>query len=109
MRQLFFNVTIVNDNITEDAEMLIAKLTLDPADQARLENLVTVSPDVATVTIQDDDGKNPIIMYSNFLADLGAVKIQESYDTTINPHPTTQFHLLFGKGACCNLFTAQVG
>ena len=65
-RQLFFNVTIVNDNITEDAEMLRASLTLDPADQARLGNLVIVSPHVATVTIQDNDGKNPIIMYSNF-------------------------------------------
>ena len=57
--------------------MLIARLTLDPADQARLENLVSVSPHVATITIQDDDGKKPIIMYSNFLADLGAVKIQK--------------------------------
>ena len=49
-------MTIGNDNITEDAEMFSASLTLDPADQARLENRVTVSPEVATVTIQDNDG-----------------------------------------------------
>ena len=29
---------------------------LSPADQARLHNHVTVQPDSATVTIQDDDG-----------------------------------------------------
>ena len=58
MRQLSFNVTIVNDNITEDAEMFNVRLTLDPADQARIGNLVTVSPDVATVTIQDNDGQH---------------------------------------------------
>ena len=58
MRQLSFNVTIGNDDIPEDAEMFSASLTLDPAEQARLENRVTVSPHVATVTIQDDDGKH---------------------------------------------------
>ena len=63
VRQLSFNVTIVNDSIPEDAEMFSASLTLDPADQARLENRVIVSPRVATVTIQDNDGKNPIIMH----------------------------------------------
>ena len=58
MRQLSFNVSIVNDNITEDAEIFSTRLTLDPADQARLGNRVRVSPDVATVTIQDTDGKH---------------------------------------------------
>ena len=57
VRQLSFNVSIVNDSIPEDAEMFNVSLTLDPADQARLGNCSTVSPDVATVTIQDDDGK----------------------------------------------------
>ena len=57
VRQLSFNVSIVNDNIPEDAKMFSASLTLDPADQARLGNRVTVSPNVATVTIQDNDGK----------------------------------------------------
>ena len=57
MRQLSFDVPIVNDNITEDAETFTASLTLDPADQARLGNRVRVSPDVATVTINDTDGK----------------------------------------------------
>ena len=47
----------MNDNILEGAEMLNVSLTFDPADQARLGNRVTVSPDVATVTIQDNDGK----------------------------------------------------
>ena len=58
MRQLSFSVPIVNDNITEDAEIFSARLTLDPADQARLGNRVRVSPDVATVTINDTDGKH---------------------------------------------------
>ena len=58
VRQLSFNVSIVNDNILEDEETFIASLTLDPADQARLGNRLTVSPDVATVTIQDNDGKH---------------------------------------------------
>ena len=58
MRQLSFDVPIVNDNITEDAETFTARLTLDPADQARLGNRVRVSPDIATVTINDTDGKH---------------------------------------------------
>ena len=58
MCQLSFEVFIVNDSILEDAEMFSANLTLDPADQARLGNRVTVSPDVATVTVKDDDGKH---------------------------------------------------
>ena len=57
MQQLSFNVTIVNDNITEGAEMFSVSLTLDPDDQARIGNLVTVSPDVAAITIQDNDGQ----------------------------------------------------
>ena len=59
-------MTIVDDNIPEDVEMFNVSLTLDPADQARFGNRVTVSPDVATVTLQDDDGKHaekPIIMF----------------------------------------------
>ena len=58
MHQLSFSVSIANDNITEDAEIFSARLNLDPADQARLGNRVTVSPDVATVTMQDTDGKH---------------------------------------------------
>ena len=54
VRQLSFNVSIVNDDILEDAKMFSMRLTLDPADQARR---VTVSPDAAAVTIQDNDGK----------------------------------------------------
>ena len=48
----------MNDNIPEDAEMFSASLILDPADKARLGNRtrVTVSPEVATVTIQDNEG-----------------------------------------------------
>ena len=62
VRQLSFNVSIVNDNIPEEAEIFNVSLTLDPADQARLRNhtRVTVSPDVATVTIQDDEGKHVV-------------------------------------------------
>ena len=58
MRQLSFSVSTANDNITEDAETFSAKLTLHHSDQARLGNRVRVSPDVATVTVQDDDGKH---------------------------------------------------
>ena len=50
-------MSIVNDNIPEDDKMFGTSLTLDPADQARLGNRVAVSPNVATVTVQDDDGK----------------------------------------------------
>ena len=58
VRQLSFTVSIVNDSIPEDDETFNISLTLAPADQARLGNRVTVSPDVATVTIQDNDGKH---------------------------------------------------
>ena len=61
VHQLSFNVSIVNDNIPEDDEMFRARLTLDSADQARLGNRVRVSPHVATITIQDNDGKHLII------------------------------------------------
>ena len=54
VRELSFNVSIVDDNTPESAETFHANLTLDPADQARL---VTVSYNAATVTIQDNDGK----------------------------------------------------
>ena len=54
-------MSIVNDSIPEDAEMFNVSLTLDPAVQARLGNRVTVSPRVATITIQDDDSKHLII------------------------------------------------
>ena len=60
MHQLSFDVSIVNDNVTEDAETFTARLTLDPADQARLGSRVTVLPDVATVTINDNDGRQSI-------------------------------------------------
>ena len=57
VRQLSFEVSIVDDNITEDAEMFNANLTLDSADQAELVGNVTVLPAVATATIVDNDGK----------------------------------------------------
>jgi len=49
--------------IPEDDETFIANLTLLPADQARLGNRVTVQPDSATVTIQDDEGTTVIDNY----------------------------------------------
>ena len=54
VRQLSFNVSIVNDNISEDAEMFRATLALDVDDQA---DLVTVSPDEAIVTILEDNDR----------------------------------------------------
>ena len=56
VRQLSFNVSIVNDAIPENDEYFTVRLTLLPADQARLGNRVTVQPDLATVTILDDEG-----------------------------------------------------
>ena len=49
-------MSIVNDMIPEDNETFTANLTLLPADRARLGTRVTVNPDLATVTIEDDDG-----------------------------------------------------
>ena len=46
--------------ITEVVKTFSVSLTLDPADQARLGSHVTVSPDVATVTIQDTDSRESI-------------------------------------------------
>ena len=69
VREISFNLSIVNDNITEDTEMFNISLTLDPADHDRLGDRVTVSPDVATVTIQDNDGKH---MYFNIKSVLGS-------------------------------------
>ena len=63
VRRLSFNVSIVNDAIPEDDEDFTAHLTLLPADQARLRNRVTVRPDLATVTILDDDGTIPVNSY----------------------------------------------
>ena len=57
VRQLSFNVSIVNDNTLEDAEMFNASLTIESTDKARLGNHVRVSPNEATVTIQDDQSK----------------------------------------------------
>ena len=61
VRQLSFNVSIVNDAIPEDDEDFTTSLTLLPADQTRLGNWVTVDPDLATVTILDDDGTIPVM------------------------------------------------
>ena len=57
VHQLSFNVSIINDNTPEDAEVFNASLTIDSTDQARLGNPVRVSPNEATVTIQDNHGK----------------------------------------------------
>ena len=47
---------IVDDSIPENDEMFNVSLTLDPADRARLGNRLTVSPDVTTLIILDNDG-----------------------------------------------------
>ena len=57
VRQLSFNVSIVNDVILDpEDETFTASLALAPADRARLGTRVTVNPDLATVTILDDEG-----------------------------------------------------
>ena len=58
VRQLSFNVSIVNDMIPEDNEVFNASLTLSPDDRPRFGDLVTVAPDLASVTILDDEGKS---------------------------------------------------
>ena len=58
MRELSFNVSIMSDSIPEDDETFNVSLTLDPADHDRLGDRVILSPDVATVIIQDNDGKH---------------------------------------------------
>ena len=62
MRQLSFNVSIVDDMIPEDDEDFTASLTLAPADRTRLGTRVTVDPDLATVTIEDNDGTLAIML-----------------------------------------------
>ena len=54
VRQLSFNMPIVNDSIPEDSEMFRATLSLEDDDQA---DFVTVSPDEAIITIEDNDGR----------------------------------------------------
>ena len=53
-------MSIVNDDIPEDTETFGVSLTLDPDNRNRLSNRVTVSPDVATITMQDNDRKQYI-------------------------------------------------
>ena len=48
----------MNDSIPEDDETFNVSLKLDSADHDRLGDCVIVSPDVATVIIQDNDGKH---------------------------------------------------
>ena len=62
VRQLSFNVSIVDDMIPEDDEDFTASLTLAPADRTRLGTRVTVDPDLATVTIEDNDGTLAIML-----------------------------------------------
>ena len=54
VRELSFNVSIVNDSTPEGDEMFRIILTLDSAGQDRLSSRVRVEPNVATITIQDD-------------------------------------------------------
>ena len=56
-RELTFNVSIVNDNSPELAEIFYTRLSPNHTDQARLDNRMAVSPDEGTVTIQDNDSK----------------------------------------------------
>ena len=58
VRELSFNVSIVNDMIPEDNELFTASLTL--SDPATYGEIVTVDPALANVTILDEDGKSLI-------------------------------------------------
>ena len=61
VRELSFNVSIEDDMIPEENEEFTATLTLSPADQARFGNFVMVAPDLASITIMDDDGECPAL------------------------------------------------
>ena len=67
VRQLSFNfnVSIVDDVTPEGTETFTANLTLSPADRSRLGDHVTVDPDLATVTILDNDGTNLSVCVCN--------------------------------------------
>ena len=84
VRELSYNVSIVNDSIPEDSEMFRATLTLEGADQAEL---VTVSPDEADVTIQDNDGRQSLLTSKTtftVLADVCCTCILTSNTTLTN-------------------------
>ena len=71
-----FNVSVVNDRIPEDDELFTASLTL--SDPATYGEIVTVAPDLANVTILDDDGK--LITYRMLLREVrGAGIIAPSF------------------------------
>ena len=74
-------MSIVDDNIPENDEMFKASLTLDPADQARLGNRVRVLPDVATIMVQDDDGKHFNVLSSNTYILQTSVTVQDVIET----------------------------
>ena len=74
VRELSVNISIENDNITEDAEVFSASLTLDPAAEVRLGNRVIVSPAVLNVTILDDDGKKLCLHVCTILVDTVLIK-----------------------------------
>ena len=75
VRELSVNIiSIENDNITEDAEVFSASLTLDPAAEVRLGNRVIVSPAVLNVTILDDDGKQLCLHVCTILVDTVLIK-----------------------------------
>ena len=59
VRHLSFNVSIVDDMIPEDDELFTASLTL--SDPVTYGEIVTVAPDLANVTILDDDGKSCLL------------------------------------------------
>ena len=47
-----FNITIVNDDILEKAEVFFIRLT-----RVTEEGRIEIMPSMATVTVADDDGK----------------------------------------------------
>ena len=71
--------------------MFSVSLTLEPSAQARLDNRVTVSPDVTTVTIQDNDGKPSMYLIST------------NFSCTL-----TQLRIVFGTESCSTgIFTKK--
>ena len=100
----------MNDNITENDEMFSVSLTLDPADQDRLGNRVTVSPGIATLTIQDNNGNIYLSIisvliptYSNTFSNSNNPLI--STTVTIQNYDDTHLDLFVVTLAVCRVIT----
>ena len=59
--QACYDIAIEDDNVIEIRELFYVSLTTLPGP---IENLVTINPNVSSVAIIDNDGKNTLILKS---------------------------------------------